>query len=77
MKSALIKLAFKQVIDSTPVTIFEKNVLNNSYNEFLLKSQAYNPEGRFKTFTEMADADGRANSLHYKCALLLQTILPI
>lgn len=32
----------------------------------LLKSQAYNPEGKIKTFSELKAADGRANSLHYK-----------
>ena len=66
MNKALIKIACKQIIDATSQTIFEKNVFNASYNEFLLKSQAYNSEKKFKTFTEMKAYDGRANSLHYK-----------
>ena len=47
-------------------TSFEKNVFNASYKEFLLKSQAYNPEKKFTTFSEIVANDGRANSLHYK-----------
>lgn len=66
MHSALIKLSYTQLIDSTAVTAFEKNILQDSYAEFLLKSQVYNPESKYKTFTEMVSNDGRANSLHYK-----------
>ena len=66
MKTALIKIACRQVIDATSADVFEKNILNASYNEFLLKSQAYNLEGKFTTFGEIKANDGRANSLHYK-----------
>jgi len=66
MHSALIKLSYTQIIDSAATTAFEKNILRDSYAEFLLKSQAYNPESKYKTFTEMVSNDGRANSLHYK-----------
>ena len=62
---------------------FEKNVITVSYEEFLLKSQAYNKEKKFKTFREMVANDGRANSLHYKCSFpvipfvnLLQNEIP-
>ncbi len=41
-------------------------MLDTSYDEFLLKSQAYNTESKFKTFSEMKKAEGRANSLQYK-----------
>lgn len=63
---ALIKLAYKQIIDASAQGAFEKSVLQASYREFLLKNQAYNPERKFKTFTELKAHDGRANSLHYK-----------
>ncbi|MDN5285621.1 MAG: hypothetical protein JWR38_1895 [Mucilaginibacter sp.] len=63
---ALIKLAYKQIIDASTQGAFEKSVLQASYQEFLLKMQTYNPERKFKTFTELKAHDGRANSLHYK-----------
>ena len=66
MPSANITLAYKQVIDSTAAGLFEQQVLHASYMEYLLKSQTYNPQGKFKTFTELKAHDGRANSLHYK-----------
>lgn len=66
MAKALIKLAYKQVIDAASAGEFERNVFRASFQEFLLKSQAYNQNARFKTFSELKANDGRANSLHYK-----------
>ncbi|MBL4677821.1 MAG: hypothetical protein JKY70_16705 [Mucilaginibacter sp.] len=66
MSKAIIKLTYKQVIDSSANTDFERGILSASYREFLLKSQAYNPGNMLKTFSEMKNNDGRANSLHYK-----------
>jgi hypothetical protein len=63
---ALIKLAYKQIIDASAQGEFEKRVFHASYQEFLLKMQTYNPDKKFKTFTELKAHDGRANSLHYK-----------
>ncbi len=66
MQKALIKLAYRQVINEQSRDVFEKNIFNASYNEFLLKSQTYNQDRKFRSFKEMATNDGRANSLHYK-----------
>ncbi|MFT3909434.1 MAG: hypothetical protein QM737_08425 [Ferruginibacter sp.] len=66
MSKALIKIAYRQVMDASAQNSFEKNVLQFSYEEFKMKSQVYNPEGKFKTFSELKANDGRANSLHYK-----------
>jgi hypothetical protein len=66
MYKAKIKLVYKQVIDALSESAFEKAIIHASYQESLLKSQAYNKEGKFKTFTWMKANDGRANSLHYK-----------
>jgi len=66
MCKAKVKLVYRQVMDDTSSSAFEKAILQASYSEFLLKSQAYNREGKFKTFSKMKANDGRANSLHYK-----------
>jgi len=66
MYRAKIQLVYKQEIDAKSETAFEKAIFKASYDEFLLKSQAYNREGLLKTFSQMKAADGRANSLHYK-----------
>jgi hypothetical protein len=61
-----VKLVYKQVIDETSGSHFEKAIFKATYEEFLMKSQAYNPDGKFKTFNKLRENDGRANSLHYK-----------
>ncbi|HEX5154553.1 MAG TPA: hypothetical protein VFW07_24070 [Parafilimonas sp.] len=66
MERALIQLAYRQVITEQGKSPFEQNAWLVSYNEFLLKSQAYNLDRKFNTFREMVNNDGRANSLHYK-----------
>jgi hypothetical protein len=66
MCKAKVKLVYRQIMDETSQSAFEKAILQASYQEFLMKSQAYNPEGKFKTFSRMKANDGRANSLHYK-----------
>jgi hypothetical protein len=66
MAKALIKLVYKQVIDSKSQGNFERNMFRSSYDEFLLESEAYNPQGKFKTFDEIKTNDPAASSLHYK-----------
>jgi len=66
MYKAKIKLVYRQVIDESSESAFEKAIFKASYQEFLLKSQAYNMDGRIKTFSKLKENDGRANSLHYK-----------
>ncbi len=68
MAKAIIKLAFRQVIDNSSAGEFEKKVFRDSYAEFLLKVQAYNPGNQRNKFSEIVAADGRAHSLHYKCS---------
>ncbi|WEK37000.1 MAG: hypothetical protein P0Y53_05745 [Candidatus Pseudobacter hemicellulosilyticus] len=66
MNRPTIVIAFRQLINAQRTAAFEQTMLRLSYQEFLLKSQAYNPEGRYDRFTALVKADGRANSLHYK-----------
>ena len=75
MIKGLIKLAYQQKIDVANKGNFEKNVLSVSYEEFLMKSQAYNPEQKFRTFKEMVLNDERANSLHYKTGFAINNFI--
>ncbi|OKS84882.1 hypothetical protein RG47T_0319 [Mucilaginibacter polytrichastri] len=54
------------MIDASAQTDLERNIFHASYQEFRMKSQAYNPDGDLQTFSQMKAKDGRANSLHYK-----------
>lgn len=67
MNKSLVKLMYRQLINSSSENSFEKAIWKATYDEFLLKSQAYNKEGKYSTFQQMVANDGRANSLHYKC----------
>jgi hypothetical protein len=67
MNPAIIQLTYRQILDHTTTDPFQQAVLALTYDEFKLKSQAYNPDGVLRTFTQLKAADGRANSLHYKC----------
>ncbi len=75
MQKGFIKLAYRQVIDAGNKGNFERSVLSISYDEFFMKSQAYNKEQKFKTFKEMVANDGRANSLHYKSGFAIGNLI--
>lgn len=66
MKNALIRLSYRQIIDANAQTAFEKEIFNESYNEFMLQVQAYNREQQFSTWEQVKAANPKANSLHYK-----------
>lgn len=59
-------MAVRQLIDRSSKGNFEQKVFHDSYCEFLLQAQTYNPEGKFNTFEELVKNNPKANSLHYK-----------
>lgn len=63
---AQITLSFRQVIDAASTEDLEKKIFEDSYVEFLMQSQAYNPDKQFRTFTELKAHNPKSNSLHYK-----------
>lgn len=66
MSKALIKLAFHHEINASFTGTFEKDVFNDSYQEFCMQAQAYNPGGDMRTLQELISHNPKANSLHYK-----------
>ncbi len=62
----MIRLAYKQVIDASAQSDFEKKIFNDTYSELLMQEQVYNREKKFTTVAEMIAANPKANSLHYK-----------
>jgi len=78
MAIASIKLTYRHIVDASAQTDFERNVFHATYQEFKLKSQAYNLDGNLKTFTDMKAKDGRANSMHYKMSFAaLHFLIPL
>lgn len=66
MQKANIKISYRLRINANSNDPFEREVLRLSLREYRLKSQAYDVEGVYPTFTQLKAMDGRANSLHYK-----------
>jgi hypothetical protein len=66
MWPALIKLSYRQVIDHTSGSDFEKKVFKDSYAEWLMQVQRYNKDNQFTSFQSIVANDPKANSLHYK-----------
>ena len=69
MVKSTIQLTYLQVIDHTATGHFERTVFNQSFNEFAIKCQEYNPGAIYFSLAAMIAANPKANSLHYKTAL--------
>jgi hypothetical protein len=61
-----IQFTYTQLITHEYNTVFEKNIFDDSYQEWLMQSQAYNDGGKLQTFEELIHFNPKANSLHYK-----------
>ena len=62
MTPARIRLAFRQVIDAaTARTDFEKAVFADSFHEFRLQIQTYNPDNQFTTWQQVRTAVPQAS----------------
>ncbi|RFS20609.1 hypothetical protein DVR12_18785 [Chitinophaga silvatica] len=66
MSKPIISLVFKQTINNSTPGRFAKQVFDDSYIEFQMQSQVYNPDGNLTTFAELVTNQPKANSLHYK-----------
>jgi len=50
---ALIKVAYRQVIDYSSRGELEQNIFKDTYNEYLLQVQSFDPEGKYKKWHEL------------------------
>ena len=66
MPKKLIKLAYRQVIDSLSGGEFERLIFNDTYMEFLMQAQAYTKGNSITQFRELRIHAPKSNSLHYK-----------
>ena len=67
MTNAYVKLAYRQVIDITSQSDFERDVFNDSYQEFLMQVQTYNQDNQYTTWQQVRTAVPKAEeALPYK-----------
>lgn len=74
MSKALVKLAYRQVIESDSTGGFAKSVFDISYDEFLLEIQSFKPNQLF-TFSEILKVNAKANSLHNKITFAIEELV--
>ena len=66
MALAYINLSAKQYFNFMCRTAFERRIFHDTYKEFQKKSKPYSSNQTFHTFTQMCEANGKANALHQK-----------
>jgi hypothetical protein len=60
-----ITLCYRKVVDVNSQGSWEKMVFEDSYGEFKMQAQLFNPEKKFKTFAELLQNNPDAQRLHF------------
>ncbi|WP_428656327.1 hypothetical protein [Runella sp.] len=60
----LINLCYRKVIDASSQKVWDKFVFDDTYMEFYMKAQYFDPEGKYKTLPELLNNVPNANQLH-------------
>ncbi|WP_025143324.1 hypothetical protein [Pedobacter jeongneungensis] len=66
MALAYINLSVKQYFNFMCRTDFERRIFHDTYKEFQKKSKIYSLDHHLHTFSQMQQANGKANALHQK-----------
>ena len=61
----IIRLVYRKVIDHSSENIWDRQVFENSYREFLMQSQLYNQEKKFTKFGDLILNIPGAEQLHF------------
>ncbi|BAV04236.1 hypothetical protein SAMN05421788_10435 [Filimonas lacunae] len=65
MLKGVIRLCYRKVIDINASKPWDKLVFADTYQEFLLQAQLYNPDKRYSTFGELITHAPGADKLHF------------
>lgn len=65
MAQQIIRLVYRKVIDAGTPGAWEKFVFDDTYAEFLMQSQLYNRDKKYKTFSELLANVTGADKLHF------------
>jgi len=65
MQKRVIRLAYRKIIDVNSQKSWEKFVFEDSYKEFLMQAQLYNPGKKYFTFGELLTHVPNAEKLHF------------
>lgn len=65
MSKGLIRLCYAKVIDAAAQSPWDKVVFEETYQEFYMQAQLFDPNGRHQTFRELLTNVPQAEQLHY------------
>lgn len=65
MPDRIITLCYRKIIDATATRPWDKLVWDESYREFRMQAQNFNPGNRYQTFGELLHYVPTANRLHF------------
>jgi hypothetical protein len=65
MTKGIIQLCYRKIIDASSEKIWDKYVFESSYKEFLMQSQLYNQEKKYKSFAELLLNMPGTEKLHF------------
>lgn len=60
-----IRLCYRKIIDANAVRPWEKLVFSDTYTEFLMQAQLYNPEKKYSSFSDLINNVAGAEKLHF------------
>jgi hypothetical protein len=65
MSDRIITLCYRKIIDATATRPWDKLVWDDSYREFRMQAQTFNPDNRYQSFGELLHYVPNANRLHF------------
>ncbi|MDB5269978.1 MAG: hypothetical protein JWP58_3018 [Hymenobacter sp.] len=65
MPDRLITLCYRKIIDATAARSWDQLVWNDSYAEFRLQAQNFNPANQYRSFGEILHFAPGAERLHF------------
>lgn len=65
MAKGLIRLSYRKIIDASSVKPWDKAVFDDTYREFFMQAQSFNPQHQHRTFRELLEHAPNADRLHY------------
>lgn len=61
----VIQLAYRKIISSENTSLWEQYIFDDTYREFLMQAQFYNPGEKYQTFSQLSAAVPGAEKLHF------------
>lgn len=61
----LVRLSYRKVIDATAQLPWDRLVFDDTWQEFYMQAQAFNPTGSYQYFRELLANVPKADTLHY------------